>query len=195
MCGAPVALGRAPLFVPTESLARGASRVPARGGWRTAGAATDWQPSAGRRAIEWVDGVRRDPLDSVAGAPDRSHLHLDEELGPREPGDATAERRRAAAGEPGRARAVGAIDVGAVNRKDAPADDVVERGACLLERPANRLVSRVGLPGPVPNRLRLAGRVHRRAAADPDRVADLHRPRVAAGLLASELRVDITARP
>src|SRR5215471_16515479 len=148
MCGAPAALGRGAAI-------RSDGTAATRAGWWAAERRLTAKPSAGRCAIEWVDGVGRDPLDSVASAPDRGHFDLDEELGSREPGDATAERRRAAADEPGRARAVGAIDVGAVNGEDAPADDVVERGARLLERPANRLVSRVGLPGPVPDRLRL----------------------------------------
>ena len=94
------------------------------------------------------------------------HLDLDEEIRAREPGDATPQGRGGAPGEPGRPLTVGAIHLGAIDGEDAPSDDVVKRGAGLLQRPANRFVRVIRLRGPVPRRLRLAGRAHRRAAAD-----------------------------
>src|SRR5207245_6483627 len=111
------------------------------------------------------------------------------------PGDAAAQGRGPALGEPGRALAVGPIHARTFHGEDAPADDIVERGASLLERPPDRFDRQIGLSGPVTRRLRLTGRIHRGAAADPDPVFNLHRARIAARLLALLRRVDVATGP
>src|SRR5882724_11612743 len=144
-------------------------------------------------AVQRVDGIRADPRDARVRALDRRDLYLDEQLGPSESGDSAAERRRTAFGEPRRFLTVRAIHPGAVDGEGAPPDDVVQSRARLLERPSRGLHRQVGLRRPVARRLRLARGVHRRAAADPDPVADRHGPRVAARLLTLLLGIDVAA--
>src|SRR5262245_13629102 len=163
--------------VQTTALAR---RIPALG--------------KGSRAVQRIDLVGGDPLDAGPRALERRHLDLDQELRARETRDPAAQGCGAAPGKPRWPLAMRAIHVGTLHGEDAPPDDVLERGAGLAERPLDRAVGHVGLARPVPLRLDLAGRVHRRAAAHVDPVADLDGARVAARLLALALRVDIPPR-
>ena len=131
------------------------------------------------------------PLDAVTRALEGGHLDLDEQLGPGQAGHATAERRRVAAGEPRRPLAVRPVHVRAGDGERAAADDVVESGTGLSQGPPDGPVGDIRLARPVARGFDLARRIHRRAPADVDPVANRHRPGVPAGPLPLALGVDV----
>ena len=80
----------------------------------------------GQLAVERVGRIGADPFDPRVRTLDRRHFDLHEQLGARQAGDATAERRGTALREPRRALTVASIGRGTLDRERATADDVVQ---------------------------------------------------------------------
>src|SRR5262245_42612057 len=129
------------------------ARETARPPWPTRDRSGSWSCSS-----QGVFGVGLEPFDAGVSTLDGRHLHLNHQLLPGKAGDTTAERGGAALGEPCRSLSIWTVHVGAVDRESPTADDVVQRGARLLQGPADGLVGQVALGGPVTDRLDLVVR-------------------------------------